>query len=184
MSLHTHTYPCCVLSQVTSSVFNGVGMAKLLQKLHLLDNVLPFLETEREREIKPWQLIKNERASHTHPYLSWTRKTQSFLLLWLRNPHCTIRCHCLFGWQNIERLRFSARVHSLNSFNQFQPGIPILGMSTRCGGDTVQSWLSTLSHSCQLNWHGLSAVTLLNETTSCISWRMPGWFSAQHNIKQ
>lgn len=41
------TYPRCVLLQVTSPVLDGVWVAKLLQELHLFDDVLPFLHTRR-----------------------------------------------------------------------------------------------------------------------------------------
>lgn len=37
------TYPCCVLTEVTTFVFYTVGVSNPLEKLHLLYYVLPFL---------------------------------------------------------------------------------------------------------------------------------------------
>lgn len=48
-------YPCCVLTEVTAFVLYTVGVADPLQKLHLLDNVLPFLpgkETGRKNKTR------------------------------------------------------------------------------------------------------------------------------------
>lgn len=42
------TYPCRVLLQVAAQVLDGVGVAKLLQELHLFDDVLPFLHSNRK----------------------------------------------------------------------------------------------------------------------------------------
>lgn len=43
-TLHSHTHPCCVLSQIAATVLNSVGVAQLLEELDFLDDILPFLE--------------------------------------------------------------------------------------------------------------------------------------------
>lgn len=48
---HGDTYPCRVLLQVAASVLDGVGMTKLLQELHLFDDVLPFLHTNQRHDL-------------------------------------------------------------------------------------------------------------------------------------
>lgn len=46
------TYPGCVLLQVTSPILDGVRVAKLLQELHLFNDVLPFLHVNTKALIQ------------------------------------------------------------------------------------------------------------------------------------
>lgn len=55
---HTHTHPCCVLSQVAATVLNSVGVAQLLEELHFLDDILPFLE-QKQRHNHWWADLTN-----------------------------------------------------------------------------------------------------------------------------
>lgn len=45
---HTNTHPCRVLAQVAASVLHRVGVPQLLKELHLFDDILPFLQQERQ----------------------------------------------------------------------------------------------------------------------------------------
>lgn len=46
------TYPCCVLSQVATSVLHSVGVMQFLEKLNFLDDILPFLHKRERRSFK------------------------------------------------------------------------------------------------------------------------------------
>ena len=56
------SYPCCVFAEVAAFVLYTVGMLNLLEKLHLLYNVLPFLRETEARE------GGGERGEHDFTY--------------------------------------------------------------------------------------------------------------------